>query len=148
LVVLFGALFVFQMRLTYWAALLPLVILVQFCFTLGLAFILGTVNVFYRDTGVIMDVLLLAWFFLTPVFYPIDILPRHYEFLGFDLNVHWLMYVLNPMASLIATYRMILYYGAPPAFDFFLRTTVTALAVLVIGYLVFAHYSRVFGEEV
>lgn len=148
LVVLFGALFVFQVRLTYWVALLPLVILVQFCFTLGLAFILGTANVFYRDTGVIMEVLLLAWFFLTPIFYPIDILPRHYVFLGLDLNVHRLAYILNPMASLIATYRVILYHGAPPAFDFLLRTTVTALAVLAVGYLVFARYSRVFGEEV
>jgi ABC-type polysaccharide/polyol phosphate export permease len=52
------------------------------------------------------------------------------------------------MASLIATYRVILYSGAPPAFDFLVRTVVTALIVLALGYLFFNRYSRVFGEEV
>lgn len=148
MVVLFGALFVFQIRLTPWAGLLPVVIIVQALFTLGLTFALGTANVFYRDTGVIIEVVLLAWFFLTPVFYPMDILPTHRVILGLTLDIQRLAYILNPMASLIATYRVILYYGAPPAFDFFIRTTVTALACLIVGYLIFARYSPVFGEEV
>ncbi|MCS7260667.1 MAG: hypothetical protein NZ765_07790 [Anaerolineae bacterium] len=62
------------------------------------------------------------------------------------------MYMLNPMASLIATYRVILYGsgfgGAPPALDFFGRTTLTALGVFLIGMLVFFRYKRLFGEEV
>ncbi len=154
LVVLFGMILVFQIPITMWAALLPVVIFTQFLFTLGLGFILSTLNVFYRDTGVIMDVFLLAWFFLTPIFYPIDILPTQRVVLGLNLDIHRLVRWVNPMASLIDTYRLILYGtpdGAPPgqpAFDFLLRTLVTALVVLAIGYLVFVRYSRVFGEEV
>ncbi len=58
------------------------------------------------------------------------------------------------MASLIASYRSVLYGSiqggppGPPAFDFFLRTTVTSFAVLVFGYWVFARYRATFGEEV
>jgi len=58
------------------------------------------------------------------------------------------------MASLIAAYRVVLYGhidGAPPgplAMDFFLRTLMTAILVLIIGYMVFARASRSFGEEV
>ena len=154
LLVLFAMLAAYRVPLNGWVVLLPFIILVQVAFTLGLAFILATLNVFYRDTGVIMEVVLLAWFFLTPIFYPIDILPDHRVVLGFDLPVQRLAYILNPMASLIASYRVILYglpNGAPPgppAFDFLSRTVVTALAFLVLGYLFFARFSRVFGEEV
>jgi len=154
LVVLFVMLYAAGIRLTVWVFLLPVIVFVQLLFTLGLAFIVSTVNVFYRDTSMIMDVLLLAWFFLTPVMYPIDILPVEQVVRGINVPVQRLMYALNPMASLIASYRSILYGSigggppGPPGFDFFLRTTVMALVVLVIGYAVFARYRAVLGEEV
>jgi len=146
--VLFVMLLVFRVPLTRWLLLLPFVIATQLVFTLGLGFALATANVFYRDTAMIMEVLLLAWFFVTPIFYPIDILPRDRLVLGLDLNIHRLTYILNPMASIISTYRVILYHGASPAADFFLRTFVTALATLVAGYLIFVRFSKVFAEEV
>jgi ABC-type polysaccharide/polyol phosphate export permease len=118
----------------------------QFAFTLGLGLILATLNVFYRDTEHIVQLMLLAWLFLTPVFYPMEVLPRHYSLWGLDLNIWRLAYIINPMASIISSYRVILYYGGPPASDFFLRTLLTALAVLVIGYLIFARYSKWFAE--
>jgi ABC-type polysaccharide/polyol phosphate export permease len=121
---------------------------VQLFFTLGWAFLLSAATVFYRDVPMIMDVLMLAWFFLTPIFYPISILPQSHTLLGLTLNIQRLAYILNPMASLVASYRVILYYGAPPAWDFLLRTIVTALAFLVLGYLFFARHSWTFAEEV
>jgi len=145
--VLFGMMFVFRTPLTVWALLLPVVVLVQLIFTLGLAFFLSTLNVFYRDTAAIMEVAMLAWFFLTPVFYPITILPHYRTIFGLPLDIQRLAYILNPMASLIASYRVILYHGAPPAFDFLARTVVTSLTVLFLGYLVFVRYSRVFAEQ-
>jgi len=148
LTVLFAMLFVFRIRLTGWALLLPVVIFTQLLFVLGLGLALSTANVFYRDTSMIMDVVLLAWFFVTPIFWRIEILPRHRLLLGIDLDVHRLTYILNPMASLISTYRVILYNGARPAADFFLRTFLTSLLTLVVGYLIFARFSRVFAEEV
>lgn len=147
LVVLFAMIFLFAMRLTPWVLLLPLLILTQVVFTVGIAFALSTLNVFYRDTQVIMEVLMLAWFFLTPVFYPITILPQSHLFLGFGLDVQRLAYIFNPMASLIASYRVILYHGAPPAFDFLLRTIITSLAIMLCGYFLFARYRWSFGEE-
>ncbi|OGO40565.1 MAG: hypothetical protein A2Z04_03725 [Chloroflexi bacterium RBG_16_57_9] len=154
LVVLFGMLVLFKVPFTVWATLLPVIILIQFMFTLGLGFFFSTLNVFYRDTSVIMDVFLLAWFFLTPIFYPIDILPTQRVVFGLNLDIHRLVRWVNPMASVIDAYRTILYGSpdgsppGPPAFDFLSRTLMTALIVLVVGYLVFARYSPVFGEEV
>jgi len=148
LVVLFGMIIVTRTRLSPYIWLLPVVIAVQTCFVLGMALFLSTLNVFYRDTMMIMDVVMQAWFFLTPIIYPIEVLPRSYEVMGVTLNIQRLMYILNPMASLIAAYRDLLYWGYRTNLDFFLRTTVTALIVLALGYGFFLRFSRRLGEEV
>lgn len=148
LLVLFPLMLAFHTPLTPWLLFLPLLILVQAIFTLGVALLLSTVNVFFRDTAVIMEVLLQAWFFLTPVVYEMKVLPEHKLIAGYDIEVRRLAYILNPMGSLIANYRDILYWGLPPGLDFLLRTAVTSLVVLLLGYLVFSHFAPQFGEEV
>lgn len=148
LVVLFVALVVVRAPVSPWLWLLPVVILIQSAFILGLAFILSTLNVFYRDTLMVMDVAMLAWFFLTPIFYPLEDLPRSYPIGGYELDIHRTMYILNPMASIINTYRDLLYRGYRTDFDFFARTAITALLVLIFGYWFFCKYSNRFGEEV
>lgn len=148
LVVLFVALLLVQTPFNPWLWLLPVVILIQSAFILGLAFILSTLNVFYRDTLMVMDVAMLAWFFLTPIFYPLEELPKRYPIGGIELDLHRTMYILNPMASIINTYRDLLYRGYRTDFDFLLRTATTAFLVLVIGYWFFCKYSNRFGEEV
>lgn len=134
--------------LSWWALLLPITLLIQLAFVLGLAFFLATLNVFYRDTRHLLGVAVQAWFFLTPVFYPINIVPQEKYILGITFNAQLWLRRLNPMASIIASYRDLLYRGAPTGLDFLLRTAITALIVLVVGYLVFLRYSHRFGEEV
>lgn len=148
LLVIFGMILVFRVGLTASVLLLPVVIVAQVLFTLGLVFFLSTANVFYRDTQHIMRVVMQAWFFLTPIFYPIDIIPESATVLGITIELQLWVRRLNPMASLIASYRDILLRGAVPGLDFLFRTIITCLAVFVIGYLVFCRYSKVFGEEV
>jgi ABC-type polysaccharide/polyol phosphate export permease len=133
--------------LTPWVTLLPLTILVEMCFILGITFITSTLNVFYRDTRHVLDVLLLAWFFLTPVFYPITIVGEQYTVMGITLNARVWLRRLNPMASIIASYRDLLYWGTSTGLDFLLRTAVTSVIILIIGYWVFVRFSPRFGEE-
>ena len=137
---------------TIWVLLLPAVIIVQLFFTLGVAFILATANVFYRDTRIVMEVVILAWFFLTPVFYPISEVGREgWRIGGVFLNsftIQRWMNILNPMASIIASYRDVLYWGNMPGLDFFMRTAATAALFLFFGYLVFLRYCPRFGEEI
>jgi ABC-type polysaccharide/polyol phosphate export permease len=137
---------------TAWALLLPVVILIQIFFTLGISFVLSTVNVFYRDTALVMEVVIQAWFFLTPVFYPISQVGQGGTQIGnlvlssYDVQ-RWFR-ILNPMASIIASYRDLIYWGVQPGFDFLLRTAVTAVLFLIAGYGFFLHFSPVFGEEI
>lgn len=134
--------------LSWTVLLLPAIMLVQMAFILGLGFIFATLNVFYRDTQHLLGVAMQAWFFLTPVFYPIHIVPHEASFLGVTFNAHLWLRRLNPMASIIASYRELLYYGVPSGVDFFLRTAGTAALVLVVGYVIFIHFSGRFGERV
>jgi lipopolysaccharide transport system permease protein len=148
LIVLFGMIVLFRIKLTPAVFLLPVIIFAQTLFVMGMALFLSTANVFYRDTQHILEVVMQAWFFLTPIFYPITILPESREILGLTVNVQLWLRRLNPMASLVASYRDILYRGEPTGLDFLLRTIVTCLLVFIVGYLVFCRFSRIFGEEV
>jgi len=145
--VLFVALIVFQASFSPWLWTLPFVILIQTVFSTGVVLILSTLNVFYRDTAMITEVVMLAWFFLTPVVYSVALLPETIQVMGVALPLQRLVYIFNPVASLIAIYRDLLYWGYRTDVDFFIRTALTALAVFAFGYWFFLRYSERFGEE-
>jgi ABC-type polysaccharide/polyol phosphate export permease len=119
--------------------LLPYVVIVQLLFLTGLALFLGCLNVYFRDTQSIIDILVFAWFFLTPIFYAVETLSPQYS---------RIIYILNPMASFISLYRLIFYYQAPTDLAFLMRMTAQALLVLALGYLFFLWRAPDFGEEV
>lgn len=120
---------------------LPLLILTETLFLMGLGFFLSALNVFFRDTSVLVEVGLTAWFFLTPIIYDARIVAK-------DL-VNW-MYWLNPMASIVTNFREIFYYNNAdsPEPAFMLRNFITCAIVFGLGYLFFMRFSRNFGEEI
>ena len=78
-------------------------------YTEYLSLLLAAMNVFYRDAEQVLEVGLTAWFFLTPVFYELELLPN--QVLGIDV---WrLVYTLNPMATLVTDYRYVMLYQTP-----------------------------------
>jgi lipopolysaccharide transport system permease protein len=146
-------LYISGIGLTVHAFWVPLILLTQVIFVLGLSMLLSAINVYYRDVNMILEVGILAWFFLTPVFYPFEfLLNSDQTIMGFPPAT--LMRWLNPMASVIDGYRTVLWgtlesQGIPASMDpiFLLRTFVTALIVLVVGYVVFRRLQPNFGEQ-
>ncbi len=134
------------MPLTGWLLLLPLPILIQVTFAIGIVLFLSALEVFYRDTHMMMDVGMQAWFFLTPIVYTYRDLPEKATLFGVTFNPQLWLFRLNPMASIINTYQDLLYNGALTRFDFLARTAVTALLTLIFGYWFFTKHSRRFGE--
>ncbi|MBN2005298.1 MAG: ABC transporter permease [Anaerolineae bacterium] len=135
-------------RITPWVLLLPIPILIQVIFSVGIVLILSTLEVFYRDTHMLMDPVIQAWFFVTPILYTVSSLPAQAKLLGITFNPRLWLFRLNPMASIVNTYQDILYHGTLTQFDFLMRTAVTALAILIFGYWFFRRYSKKFGETV
>ena len=153
-IVLVVFLFVFGLGLTEHALWLPLILLTQLVFTLGLAFILSTLTTFYRDVLMVLDVVLQAWFFLSPVFYSFETLfGESASLFGVTFNPTQVMRWVNPMASIIDAYRTVLWgtVGSlgPTNMDpvFLLRSLVQAFIILFVGYYFFVRNEHLFGEK-
>ncbi len=124
---------------------LPSLVLFQTVFLLGLGLALAAANVFFRDVEAALDPLLIAWFFATPILYDLDTV---FSKVWAGINLGWLVHALNPMASFITSYRLVLMGGgAAPDPTFMLRTYATAVLVLLVGYALFKRCEFRFGEE-
>lgn len=138
-----------RLNFSWTFAYLPVLVLIQTIFLAGLVMFLSTLAVFWRDTTHLIGIVLQFWFFLTPVFYSLDILGGE--------HVARLIRWFNPMAALIDFYRDILYGNTVtgdliptpglPATDGVIRLLVTALIILAFGYWFFQRHSGQFGEE-
>jgi len=98
--------------------LIPLLV-IHVIFAIGLGIVLGVLNVFFRDVGQLFGVILQFWFWLTPIVYPISILPE---------GVRRLM-AFNPMASLMNGYQTVLVWGKWP--DWLSLWPISLLAILL-----------------
>ena len=115
----------------YWTWLyLPVPMLALIIFTLGVTFFFATANVYYRDFSHIVQVVLQAWFYLTPIIYALDIIPP---------NRQWL-FKLNPLLYVINGFRLAVYYGMIPRLQSVVASFVCAFASLFIGYGIFRKY--------
>jgi lipopolysaccharide transport system permease protein len=119
-------------------ALLPLVIAVQFVFTLGIAYLVASLNVSFRDTQQVVTLLLLLLFFLTPVFYDVSNVPLQFQSL----------YRLNPFVSLLDAYRTTLVRGQLPDLVALGEVALIGAAIAVLGHLLFSRASHQFAEEI
>lgn len=115
-------------------AVFPLLALLAL-FSIGLGITLGVLNVFFRDVGQFFGIFLTFWFWLTPIVYPVSILP---EALQPYIN-------LNPMTRLINAFQVVLVNGQWPNWYSLWPVVVLALLLCVFG---FSLYRRHVGEMV
>ena len=111
-------------KLTPWALLFPVVFLQLYIFCIGFGLFLAQANVFFRDSQFIYNAVTTAWMYLTPIFYPIEMLPDW---------VAWVIRHLNPMYFYVGQFRDLVYYGRSPDPFLFAAGCLTALGVLVVG---------------
>ena len=120
-----------------YALLMPLIIIIQYIFTLGFVFILSAITVFVRDVDHFVNVFLTLAFYGTPIIYTPEMLPDKFQ---------WVI-KLNPMAQMINAYRDILYKKQLPDFNSLGIWCAAGLTILIIGYLIFRKLERRFAEE-
>ena len=107
--------------------LLPIPIAYAFIFSLGLGLLLSAVTVYFRDIAYFYSVLLLAWNYFTPVFYPIEILPDFARKLM----------QLNPLYHYIDYMRNLILHGVVPGITENFVCLLMSVMMLVIGVCVF-----------
>ncbi len=118
-------------------ALVPLAVL-QLVFTLGVALLLATAYVYFRDTRHLLDVALQILFWLTPVVYAAALVPPALR------RLLW----LNPMAGFVSAYHDVVVDGRWPSTTMLGALTAASLVAAGAGLIVFARHQRRFAELV
>ena len=135
---LFSLFLIFSGNFPGWSfvAMLPLVV-IQVGFSVALGIYLGVLNVFFRDVGQFFGIFIQFWFWLTPIVYVIDIVPKAYQ--------PWL--ALNPMTSLIGAYQRVLVMGARPQWHTLWPVTLFTLFLCIFSLRLFRKHSGDLVDE-
>ena len=125
--------------------ILPVLIFIQMFLVVGMTLLVSALNVLFRDLQHLITIVMMVWFFGTPIIYPLSMVPEQYQpFIKF----------INPMTIYAAYYRNIFYYVKYPDGAGFpsVLETVTAvgitLLIFFIGYFVFKKLEPRFAEEI
>lgn len=116
----------FQFR---WSLLfLPVSILMLAMFTLGLSLLFSILAIYFPDVVEMFHVVLTAWMYMTPIIYPVDIIPQ---------GLHFFVQVFNPMYYFVEIMRYPIYNGTLPDLTTLTIGGIVAVFTLVVGWIVF-----------
>lgn len=113
------------------------VLSIQILFSIGLAIIIGVLNVFFRDVGQFFGIFLQFWFWLTPIVYPSSILPSAIKPL----------LEFNPMMAFVSAYQGVLVNGVWPNWQGLIPTAVVSVMLCVFGMRLFRKRSGEMVDE-
>lgn len=116
--------------------LIPLILVPQFMFSLGISWLLASLGVFVRDSKHIVALGLSAWMYATPIVYPAEMLPD---------NLKWILLV-NPVAGMIADYRKLIIEGSLPDLGPFLTYFSISVAIFYGGFYFFYKTKKSFAD--
>ncbi|MHB9037819.1 MAG: ABC transporter permease, partial [Armatimonadota bacterium] len=108
---------IYHIHVTPWILLVIPVLLIQTAFLMGVAFMLSSANLFYRDIRHVLPLLTQVWMYLTPIIYGLDMVPKRF------LSI----YMLNPMAVLMDTIRNAALRGEPPMWNYLLYSVLVSI---------------------
>jgi lipopolysaccharide transport system permease protein len=137
--ILTGMLFHYHYDLTINLLWLPAMLLIQIVLMLGIAFLASALNVFYRDIRHVIPVLVQLWMYASPIIYSESLVSKKYPSL-------YRLYMLNPMAAIITSYRRILLDGQPPEAAYVGIAAGAALLVFLLGYTYFKRAEVKFAD--
>lgn len=148
LIVILILLPIFKIKYSFFIFTLPFLITFETFFTLGLAFIFSSLYVRFRDLKYIMEILFLAWFYLTPIIYPLTLVA--------DMpNIFFKIYTLNPFTGIIALYRIALlggYVETLPSelglWNIVIVPMVSSIGLFLLGYWIFKKIEPIFSDNV
>jgi lipopolysaccharide transport system permease protein len=118
-----------------WLYGIPLLLVIQFCMTYGVAVAISSVNLFFRDMERLTSIFMMLVFYCTPVIYPESMVPDQYR---------WLLAV-NPVAPLMISWRTLLMDGALDPM-YVVLSAGYAVVFLTIGHAVYTRLCWRFAE--
>jgi len=124
-----------------WLPMVIVLIAIETVFVLGVALLLASLNVYFRDTQHLLGILLQLWFYATPIVYPMKQVREH-------LSPGMLrLYEANPMVEYVGAFRNVLYDLRMPSAGTMAYLVVSAVVVFALGYVVFGRLEPRLAEE-
>lgn len=117
-------------------AFVPILFVIQALLTLGIVLFASALMVFYRDVRFVVPLGLQLWMYLTPIIYPLSQVPERFRHI----------YLLNPMAGLIDSYRRVVLKAESPDLTSLLTAALISLVVFILAYVYFKRAEVVFAD--
>lgn len=116
---------------------LPAIMIVEYLLALGFALLSSALTVYFRDLEYILGIITMAWMYVTPVLYSVELVPE---------ELRWILNI-NPMTPIIIAFRDILYYKQAPQMETLLQALIVGVVFCIIGHFVFGKLQKGFVEE-
>jgi lipopolysaccharide transport system permease protein len=137
-VIFAGLMIWYQIMPTAWILFVPVLLIIQIILMLAASLITSALHVSYRDLAPVVTLGLQVWLYLTPVSYPLSIVPAELR--------PW--YLLNPMAGLIESYRDVVIHGRAPQMDALGASIIISLLLFAVAYPFFKRAERAFADVI
>lgn len=125
------------MGLSKYIIFYPIILLIQYIFSIGISFIVSSLTVFLRDLEHLISIGMMMLFYATPIAYSAEVIPEKFSFI----------ITLNPMAHILNAYRDIFYYQRMPNMQTLGIMFAISILIFVVGYLIFNKLQKNFAEE-
>ena len=136
-VIIVAVLLISGMGISWHIIFLPVIVLVQTVILLGIDLIFSALTVYLQDLQHLISVAIMMLFYATPIVYTLESIPKDFI---------WVFY-LNPMASIITSYRDIFYYQQIPNLTSLGILFIIGIVLILIGMKIFDKLQRNFAEE-
>ncbi|HYE37873.1 ABC transporter permease [Methylocaldum sp.] len=136
---------------TIYVLWVPVLVAYTILAALTIAFVGAAVNVYYRDVGNAMPVLLSLMMYTSPIIYPLHLVKEKLivqQAAGEWSDKLYQLYMMNPLAGLIDSFQNVMLRGLPPDFDAMLPGFVLVIVLLPISYAYFKRAESYFADVI
>jgi len=118
---------------------IPVFILIQIFLMLGVILLGAALTVFYRDVRFVVPLGIQLWLYATPIIYPMS-------FVDQAIPEFRTLYMLNPMAGIVESYRQVILHGQPPNFNDLGLAALVSVTLFFVSYFVFKRLEVLFND--
>ena len=140
MLVVFGFILFSQVGFSWHIIMLPYALIVEYSIALGFSLIFACVTVYLRDMEYVVNVILMAWIWATPIMYAPGPVIEQFPWLE-------TVFRINPMASTMYLFRDVLYYHQVPTTIDVVLPLIWGSVLLVVGEFIFMKLEGNFAEE-
>ncbi len=126
----------YHVPITSMVLYLPLLIVIQIFVSFGLVLLVSSAAVYGRDLVIGIPLIMQFWMLASPVMYQLNAVPARWR----------TIYIMNPVAGLVDSYRRILVFGTPPDIGMLSRVMLAGVILFLLGYAVFRKLEKNFAD--